>query len=139
MIFISKKDRDQSAGETVRPLLKKVSYVSLVLWVAGVIGIFVFQGVRGPIIPEWILACTGVYFFAQLSILETKPPEEVTRRSTKLREASQPFMTSLNSVVSRTTSVNQDQEDGSGESNVKRLELREDYYAMTWCGFQHWY
>ena len=71
VIFISKKDRDQSAGETVRPLLKKMSYISLVLWVAGAIAIFVYPGERGPIVPEWILSCVGVYFFAQLSILET--------------------------------------------------------------------
>lgn len=39
-------------------------------------------------------------------------------------------------------SVNDEEINESEEApgpEVKRLELREDYYAMTWCGFQKQY
>lgn len=44
----------------------------------------------------------------------------------------EPFLTINNSEANN--------ENGAPEQEqVKRIELREDYYAMTWCGFQKYY
>jgi hypothetical protein len=129
VVFISAKTKEYSVVETGRPFLKKISYLSLVAWIAGIAFLFVYDGPRGSVTAEWVVSSFGVYFFAYLSILETKPPEEVTRRSTKNLE---PFISSINSVVVSQKEVN---ENGEADEEPKRLQLREDCYAMTWCGF----
>lgn len=108
------------------PLMEKVAYVSFFAWVAAFITLLIYNGPRSAIVPEWLLSCIGIYCFAELSIIETQPPAEVTRRSTK--QVTEPFLTINNSEVNN--------ENGAPvEDEVKRIELREDYYAMTWCGF----
>lgn len=141
-VFVKKPSANFQPGDHIKLFLKFSSLVFLVAWLAGFVALQVLNKKFSMGTAEWMLSCVGITTFVQLSIFEDKPheyavqAERLPSTSSKKESVNQPFLAAINGeekaiLGSRVTLPR--------EEGVLRVELKEDYYAMTWCAFQKKY
>ena len=121
-LFIVHPRHEEAAGAFIRLWLRRCGYVSGVAWVVQWAFFLALRPISSAVVEEWLGACVGIYLFAYLSIFDPEPPKKSDKGD---------------QIEQKLVSINLDEQEGSGAVvyQAKRLELREDYYAMTWCSF----